>query len=78
MTQYDRFALVRVSMLRSARKDDYPGKLIQVIFVHVRCLISRDVLSVMIRTLMMRAIQEDYMLCPKGAPHFARHGGSAV
>ena len=32
------------------------------VFVHERCLILRDVLSVMFRTHMMLAIQEVYML----------------
>ena len=37
------------------RNDVYPGKLIPMKFVHVRSLISRDVLSVMFRTHMLLA-----------------------
>jgi hypothetical protein len=37
--------------------------------VHIRCLISRDVLSVMFRTHMLLAFQEDYMFGARRVHH---------
>jgi hypothetical protein len=73
------FARDRVSMLRFEGNDDCQERCcVPKIFVRDRGLISLNVLSVRFRTHMMLVIQKSVCSMPKGAPHFARHGGCAV